>query len=163
MFDTEEFIIAVFCCVDDGLKELTQAQPIRSRGFSPALSDAEVMTMEIVGEDPGFDADKALWQYFRDHWLSLFPQLPSRSTFVRQGSNLWQYKQWLEQLLAHRLGAFDDPVHLVDGFPVSLCCLTYARRCCSFKGEASYGYCAAKDEKFLGFRGHLLGSVVTRF
>jgi len=50
MFSIEEFIIAVFCCVDDLLKEMMQGQAIRARGFAPALSDAEVLTMEIVAE-----------------------------------------------------------------------------------------------------------------
>jgi len=56
--------------------------------------------MEIVGEYRGIDADKEIWKYFRDHWLSLFPRIPSRSTFVRQAANLWQYKQRLQQRLA---------------------------------------------------------------
>jgi hypothetical protein len=166
MFSTEEFIIAVYCCVDDWLKELTLGQPIRSRGFQPAMSDAEVITMEIVGEYQGKDADKHIWKYFRDHWLCLFPTLTSRSTFVRQAANLWQYKQRLQQRLAAVLGAFDDNVHLIDGIPITLCCLTYASRCRSFQGVANYGYCAAKDEHFYGFRGHLLVSatgIITGF
>lgn len=44
----DEFIIAVFCCVDDWLKALTAEHPIRCKGFAPALSDSEVITMEIV-------------------------------------------------------------------------------------------------------------------
>jgi hypothetical protein len=166
MFDTEELIIAVFCCVDDLWKELTQGKSIRRRGFQPALDDTEVITMEIVGEYRGMDADKDIWKYFRDHWLSLFPQMPSRSTFVRQAANLWQYKQRLQQRLASQLGAFEDGVHLIDGLPIRLCCLTYAGRCRSFRGQAGYGYCAAKDEKFYGFRGHLLVSadgIITGF
>ncbi|WP_256378263.1 hypothetical protein [Microcystis aeruginosa] len=36
MFDTEEFIIAVFCCIDDLLKEITPNRgQIRQRGFAP--------------------------------------------------------------------------------------------------------------------------------
>jgi hypothetical protein len=66
--------------------------------------------MEIVGEYRGIDADKEIWKYFRDHWLSLFPRIPSRSTFVRQAANLWQYKQRLQQRLASQLGAFEDGV-----------------------------------------------------
>jgi hypothetical protein len=53
----EEFIIAVFCCVDDLLKEVTEGRRIRQKGFAPALSDSEVITMEIVGEYQGLDAD----------------------------------------------------------------------------------------------------------
>lgn len=37
MFSIEEFIIAVFCCVDDVLIEITQIYPIKRRGFAPSL------------------------------------------------------------------------------------------------------------------------------
>lgn len=166
MYSIEEFIIAVYCCVDDRLKVLTEQEPIRGRGFEPGLSDAEVLTMEIVGEYQHYDSDKGIWSYFRRHWYSWFPNLPSRSSFVRQAANLWQYKQRLHQQLAAQLGAFDDEVHLIDGLPMPLCCLTYAGRCQSFQGIAAFGYCAAKDESFYGFRGHLtlsLNGVITDF
>ncbi len=110
MFSIEEFIIAVFCCVDDLLKEVTQGQPIRSKGFAPALADSEVIAMEIVAEYQGIDADQAIWRYFRRHWLTWFPGLSSRSAFVRQAANLWQYKELLQQRLAVELGAFADSV-----------------------------------------------------
>lgn len=166
MYSIEEFIIAVYCCVEDELQTLTQAQPIRSRGFEPGLSDAEVLAMEIVGEYQNYDSDKGIWSYFRRHWHSWFPKLSSRSTFVRQAANLWQYKHRLQQRLAAALGAFEEDVHLIDGLPMRLCCLTHAGRCQSFQGVAAYGYCAAKDEKFYGFRGHLnvsLNGVITDF
>ena len=83
MVTIEEFITAVFCCVDDLLKGITQGQPIREKGFAPALADSEVMPMEIVAEYQGIDADQAIWKYFRRHWLSLFPKLSRRSAVVR--------------------------------------------------------------------------------
>lgn len=50
----------------------------------------------------------------------------------------------------------EDSIHWVDGFPMPVC--KYARasgsRC--FKGEAGFSYCAAKDEKYYGFEGHVL-------
>jgi hypothetical protein len=166
MYSIEEFIIAVYCCVDDHLKVLTDTAPIRGRGFEPGLSDAEVLTLEIVGEYQQYDSDKGIWSYFRRHWRSWFPKLSSRTSFVRQAANLWQYKQRLQEQLATELGAFDDEVHLIDGLPMHLCCLTYAGRCRSFQGTAAFGYCAAKDESFYGFRGHLcisLNGVITGF
>lgn len=156
MFSIEEFIIAVFCCVDDLLQEITQGRPIRAKGFAPALADSEVITMEIVAEYQGIDADQGIWKYFRRHWLALFPGLSSRSAFVRQAANLWQYKELLQQRLAASLGAFADPIHLVDGIPIPLCCFSRAPRCRRFKGEATYGYCAAKKQTYYGFHGHLL-------
>lgn len=166
MFSIDEFIIAVFCCVDDLLKELTQGQPIRQRGFAPALADSEVLTMEIVAEFQGIDSDQAIWSYFRRHWQAFFPHLSSRSTFVRQAASLWQYKQLLQHKLAERLGALNDDVHLIDGIPIPLCGFSRAPQCRSFQAEAAYGYCAAKKQTYYGFHGHLLISatgVITSF
>lgn len=159
MFTIDEFIIAVFCCVDDLLEEVTQDKAIRQKGFAPASADSEVITMEIVAEYQGIDADQAIWRYFRRHWLSWFPGLGSRSAFVRQAANLWQYKGILQQRLAAELGAFTDGIHLVDGIPIPLCGISRAPRCRSFKGEAAYGYCAAKKQTYYGFHGHLLITV----
>ena len=38
----EDFIISVYCLVDNELKNLIKDRPLRTRGFEPKLSDAEV-------------------------------------------------------------------------------------------------------------------------
>lgn len=164
MFSIEDFIIAVFCCVDELLPQVKQAYPLPRKGFAPALSDSEVMTMEIVAEYRGIDTDKGIWEYFRNHWQPWFPNLKSRSSFVRQAANLWQYKELLQQRLAQQMGAFSENIHLVDGIPIPLCCFSRAPQCRSFLGEASYGYCAAKKQTYYGFQGHLMmsaGGIIT--
>lgn len=166
MFSIDEFIIAVFCCVDDLLMSITGEHPLRTKGFAPALSDSEVITMEIVAEYQGIDTDKGIWQYFQRHWQSWFPDLTSRSTVTRQAANLWQYKERLQAALATQLGAFQDDLHLVDGMPIPLCCFSRAPRCRRFQGQANYGYCAAKQQTYYGFHGHLLinsKGVITSF
>lgn len=153
----EDFIIYVYCCVEDICQTIVK-QPLRSRGFQPKLSDAEVITMEIVGEFMGKDQDKGIWRYFHNHWHHWFPCLGSRSNFAKQSANLWDLKRRIQDHIAWEIGAMDDSIHLVDGFPMPIC--KYARasgsRC--FKGEAGFSYCAAKDEKYYGFEGHVLVS-----
>ena len=78
MFSTEDFIINVFCCVDDLWHQITQGKKIRKGGFEPSLGDSEVITMEIVGEFLGIETDKGIWSYFRPHWLDFFPRIKSR-------------------------------------------------------------------------------------
>ncbi len=56
------------------------------------------------------------------------------------------------------MNALEQPVHLVDGFPMPVCKITRAYGSHCFKGKAAYGYCAAKDEKFYGFEGQVLMS-----
>ncbi|MEI8244998.1 MAG: hypothetical protein WCI51_04160 [Lentisphaerota bacterium] len=53
----EEYIINVYCLVDEMLKKVVKSN-IRQRGSAPKLSDAEVITMEIVGESFAIDQDK---------------------------------------------------------------------------------------------------------
>ena len=79
-----DFIIWVYCWVDQKLNELVRDTSLRSRGFPPKLSDAEVLTMELVGEFLGIDTDQGIWRYFRCHWREWFPQLGSRSQFAKQ-------------------------------------------------------------------------------
>ena len=42
---------------------------LRYEGVKPALSDSEVITIEIVGEFLGMDEDKAIWEFFKTHYL----------------------------------------------------------------------------------------------
>lgn len=152
----DEFIIAVFCCIESLLQEVQSAYPGRQRGFAPRLADSEVLTMETVGEFLGIDAEKQIWHYFRRHWLPWFPRLGSRSSFVRQAANLWCIKQLLQEKLAGSLGAYGAPVHLMDGFPLPVCRLARAKRCRTFRDVSAKGYCAAKDEYYWGLHGSLI-------
>jgi IS5 family transposase len=166
MLSLEDFIVTVFCFVDDHFKELTQGQRLRSRGFSPALADSEVIAMEIVGEFLGIDTDKGIWEYFRRHWLHFFPQLGSRTSFARQAANLWSCKMKLQNRVAQQLGAFADTLHLVDGIPMPVCRFARAHFSRVFRGQATFGYCASKKETYYGFHGHLLVSkagIITAF
>ena len=150
-----DFIISTFCVIDDELKKLKIAN-LRQRGFEPGLSDSETITIEIVGEFLGIDTDKGIWSYFKAHWMHFFPKLPSRTTFVRHSANLWRIKQLLQETLSRSLGGISDLLHVIDGLPMHICTFGHAYRAKNFKGEASYGYCAAKKEHYYGFKGHIV-------
>ncbi len=158
----EDFIIHVFCLIDEYYVKM----PLRKRGPEAKLFDSEVIMMEIVGEFIGFHEDKAIWQYFTSHWKNWFPGLSTRKTFVKQATNLWVVKELIQEQIAKDLFAFDDNIHLFDGFPMPICHFKRAGFSRNFQGEADYGYCAAKDEKYYGFKGHLLISfsgIITKY
>lgn len=69
----EDFIIAIFCLIDDELEKMLKGKTLRQRGRIPNLTDSEVITMEIVGEFLGNDSDKSIWEYFKNHWQHFFP------------------------------------------------------------------------------------------
>jgi hypothetical protein len=152
----EDFIIMVFCLIDDEMKKNLKGQKLRSRGRSPQLIDSEVIAMEVVGEFLGIDCDKSIWEYFCRHWRHFFPKIPDRSNFSRQAANLYGIKHILQNSLAASLGALNEELHLIDGFPIPVCKFARAFFSKVFKGEASYGYCATKKETYYGFRGHIV-------
>jgi hypothetical protein len=148
----EEFIISVYCLVCEHYQALFAKQRVRQRGFDPRFTDEEVLTLEICGAYLGLHEEEALYAYFSEHWRHFFPELPSRSTFVRQAANLWQVKRLLQRRLIHVSGQIDDEVHLIDTLPLPVCTYTRARRDRCFAGEADYGYCAAKKLHYYGFK-----------
>lgn len=152
----EDFIIRVYCMVDESLGHVLNGRRLRQRGFAPALSDAEVLTMELVGAYLGLNEEEALWAYFHRHWRPWFPALASRTAFTRQAANLWRVKATLQERWANELGVSDWPVHVVDGFPLPVCHFRRARSSHCFTGEAAFGYCAAKGLFYYGFKGLLV-------
>lgn len=67
--DLSTFIVSAFCLIDDRLK----GRRVRQCGPSPKLCDAEILTIEIVGES--LDTDKAPHRYFRKHYGGWLPAL----------------------------------------------------------------------------------------
>jgi DDE family transposase len=155
--DLETLIVAVFCLVDDFVRDLCHDRRLRQRGPTPVLADSEVLTVEIVGEFLGLDTDRGLHAYFRRHYGHLFPRLREvhRTTFARQAANLWGVKHALWWRLAAMAG-HDPAVTLVDSMPVPVCRFARAHRCRSFRGFAAFGYDPVAHQTYYGLRLHLL-------
>ncbi|MDI6786735.1 MAG: hypothetical protein QMD92_08535 [bacterium] len=81
--------------VDDFCKKYFPFRSLRTKGRLLKLSDSEVITMEIVGEYLNYKTDKEIYEYFKRHWTTLFPNMPDRSNSIRQSANLWYIKQHL--------------------------------------------------------------------
>jgi hypothetical protein len=138
--DLDLFMITAFCWIDDTLRTMFKGQRLRQRGPMPTLSDAEVLTIEVVGEYLGLSQDQALYRYFRRHYTHFFPALARvhRTTFIRQSANLWKVKELVWQRLLDSL-EYDPTFALVDSFPLPVCQFARAYRCRRFKGEAAFG------------------------
>src|SRR5947209_15530913 len=154
--DLETPIVAVFCLVDDFVRDLCRECRPRQRGPAPVLADSEVLTVEIVGEFLGLDTDQGLHAYFRRHFGHLFPGLRTLhgTTFARQAANLWATKHALwRRLLA--MAGHDPAVTLVDSMPVPVCRSAGAPRCRSLRGLSAFGYDPVAHQTYYGLRLHL--------
>jgi len=161
--DLSTFIVSVFCLIDNRIED----RRLRARGPLPKLSDAEVLTIEIVGEFLGLDTDGAIFRYFREHYGEWFPALEEihRTTFARQAANLWKVKERLwQELLAET--PHDPAFALCDSFPLPVCLFARAYRCRRFRGEAAFGKDTLLRQTFYGLRVHVRvcwPGVISRF
>ncbi len=150
-----DFLLHVFVLVDDLYRQLVPGRLRRRGPAATALTDPEVITVEVVGEFLGLDHDKGLVEHFRRYHRAEFPALAAvhRTTFARQAANLWAVKKQLHAHLADRLAAWDR-VFLVDSIPVDACAFGRAGFCKRFRGEAAYGHDHTRRMTMYGFRLH---------
>lgn len=151
----ENLIITIYCRIEEMYQEAVQNSKLRLRGSVPSLSDVEVLTMLVLGEYLGLGSDKKIWSYFSHHWLEWFPGMGCRTSFTRQSANLTKILNQMQQRLSKKLCNHTD-LYLFDGFPIPICHIKRYKRSSPFRGLGAVGYCAAKDQKYFGFKGHLL-------
>lgn len=153
----EELLLEVFCLVDDELQALGLGR-LRQRGPEPALGDAEVIAIEVVGEFWKLNTDRDLYRHFRQYHAREFPALARvhRTTFARQAANLMSAKELIQRRLAGKLAGLGT-MWLADGMPVQACQFARATFCSRFaaEDEAGYGYDHLIKRTFYGFRLHL--------
>ena len=125
----EEALILLYLLVDDSYRAVTLGGRLRQRG--PELSDVEVLTMEIFGEQQGRHDDASIHRYFAGHWRHFFANLGSYPAFARQCAALSVIKQ---RILEHLFPAGGD-IHLLDGFPICRTCR--GTRCRTFRDVAA--------------------------
>jgi len=151
----EDFIITIYCLIEEKYEFVVKGIKLRRRGPAPALTDVEVLTMMVVGDYLKLGDDKAIWVYFSQHWLGWFPQLGCRTSFIRQWANLLGVYERMHTLFSDQLCSSTD-LYLFDGFPIPVCHVKRYKQASPFRGIASVGYCAAKEEHYFGFKAHLL-------
>ncbi|MCA1849859.1 MAG: IS982 family transposase [Acidobacteria bacterium] len=150
--DRDSFIITVYCLVVEHYQLVKAKYRLRRGGFSPALTDEEVITMEICGAYFKHHPDKDLFDYFHSHYRHFFPNLRDRPSFVRQSANLWQVKAEIWRLIVEQSGQAQASVQVIDTLPLPVCTYTRSRRDRCFKTLADYGHCAAKHLDYYGFK-----------
>jgi hypothetical protein len=148
---TAEHIIGIYVVIDDTMRALGHASH-RLAG----VSAAEVLTVAVVAAAFfGHHHARALAVLRATGYLA---RTLSTARFSRRRHAL---ADWLALLLAvrgtlfaHGQAALCD--FIIDSLPIPVCKRVRARRCQTIQGRAYCGYCAAKREKFFGWRLHLV-------
>lgn len=148
---TAEHIIGIYVVIEETMSALGHTSH-RLAG----VSDAEVLTVAVVAA-----------AFFGSHHARALAVLRATGYLSRELSTsrfsrrIHALADWLAllcdvlgTLFAHGQAAICD--FIIDSMPVPVCKRVRARRCRTVQGRAYCGYCAAKREKFFGWRLHLV-------
>lgn len=145
----DDFIIPVFVVFAE-LSDTFLGTP----KYCPKMDAAEIMTVAVVAARHfNNNLERALLVMCQTGRIPASRCL-SVSRFNRQ---LHRYADFLEFCLQTLLGlTMAGEAFIIDSIPAPVCKRARARRCRKVRGRDFCGYCAAKKEKFFGWRLHLI-------
>jgi hypothetical protein len=158
-FSREDLFLVLYCLVDDWMHVRfgRSNAPRRRRGPRRGeFSDAEVLTVILVGELCHCPRERAWLRQLRASYRSLFPALPSDSRFSRRAQRLSSQLRELRQAVLFWADADLEPIRLFDSFPMPLCaCYRIGQSSLPIR-SAAFGWNASKRQYFYGLRPQLL-------
>src|SRR6476646_3147586 len=139
--------ITAFVLIDTLMDRLEHRSDVRAQ-----VPDSEVILIAVLSA-----------KYFHNHHeravciLRESGYLSGWIDVTRFNRRLHKLADWLS-FLATTLGeiGLTGEAFVIDSLPVPVCRRARAGRCRKVRGRAYCGYCAAKEEKFFGWRLHLI-------
>ena len=160
-FSRGDLFLAVFCLVDDWMKERfgqsNAPRPHKGRGpRADEFADSEVLTVLLVGELCHVQRERAWLRQVRGSYRPLFPHLPEDSRFARRAQQVRELLRHLRHAILFWADVDCEPLRLLDSFPMPLCACYRIRQSSQPITGATFGYNASKREFFFGLHPGLL-------
>ena len=142
----DTYIVTAYSVIEDILNAYGYEDDCRA-----TVSAAEILIVAVLAA-----------KYFQNHheralcMLVRIGDIPPLSV-SRYNRRLHALSDWLYGLVTLVGEIFaSGEVFIIDSMPMPVCKRVRARRCKKVRGKAYCGYCAAKKEKFFGWRLHLI-------
>ena len=155
MTHQDNTLILIFSIVDDFCKSHLKKKKVNKRGPHYQYSDSKILKMIAIKYLPGIKSDRSLIRMLKYGLAKgIFRKIPDHSRFNRRCKELAHCLVEFQKFLALKLGTDSNPIRILDSTPIPVVSYLRSNRSSSFP-EASYGYCAAKQEKYFGFKLHM--------
>src|SRR5579859_6101672 len=142
----DTYIVTTYVVIDSVLKAYGFEDDCRAAGTA-----AEILTVGVVAA-----------KYFQNHheralWVMTRLGYVHGMSTSRFNRRLHALRDWLYGLVEMVADVYaPGEVFIIDSMPLPVCKRAQASRCKKVRGKAFCGYCAAKKEKFFGWRLHLI-------
>jgi hypothetical protein len=142
----DTYIVTVFVMLDDTLKTMQYSDDSRAQ-----VKASEILTVAVLAA-----------KYFgnrHEQALMVLQRLGDirRISLSRFNRRLHALREWVSLILEwlpHQWST--QALFIVDSMPLPACKRVRAKRCKKAHGPAFWGYCAAKDEYYFGWKVHLI-------
>lgn len=153
-FSRTDLFTVVYCLVDDWMKQrFGSSNEPRRRGPAPTnFSDAELLTVLLVGELCQLKRERAWLRQVRASYLALFPGLLEESRFARRAEQVRELLRALRQAVLFWADADLEPLRVLDTFPMPLCACYRIRQSELPLREGTFGRNASKRLWYYGLR-----------
>jgi len=148
----------IYVLVDDWYQRKGYRYMQGKPGAKPEFSDSEMLTLMLAQDFIPYPGETQFLGYIRANHRREFPCLVDQSQYNRRARGLWQVLEALRREWVQGLGGHDERQLLLDTKPVPVVGPTRSKRHSDFAGEAAYGYCAARQLHYFGYK---LVSLVT--
>jgi len=158
-FDRTDLFLAVYCLVDDWMKQQfgSSNMPRKRRGpRAGEITDSEILTVILTGELCHVQRERAWLRQVRASYLHLFPALPEESRFCRRSQAVRHLFRPLRQAVLFWADVDCEPVRLFDSFPMPLCACYRIRQSSQPISGSAFGYNSSKRQYFFGLHPGLL-------
>lgn len=155
--DLDTLATALYAKTDDLFKTNPEQLPFRPEvGIVPRITDAELVTLAVMGALLGYTSERRWLRYARTHLRPMFPYLPGQSGYNKRLRKLADTMSWLIRMLASDTSIYTDDVWVADSTPVECGRSRETAKRSDLAGWAEYGYCASHSRYFWGLRLHLV-------
>jgi hypothetical protein len=158
-FSREDLFLVIYCLVDDWMHARFGGSnaPRRRRGpRKEEFSDAELLTVLLVGELCHCRRERAWLRQVRGSYHALFPHLPENSRFSRRAEQGRELLRHFREAVLFWADADLEPLRILDSFPLPLCACYRIRQSSLPLTQATFGHNASKRIFYYGLRPGLL-------
>lgn len=148
----EDLLLVVYCLVDSWYQAKGAPLLGRTVGAKPTFSDSEMLTLMLAIDFFEFTSERRFVAFIRANYRTLFPELLDQSQYNRRARRLCALLEALRRAWATELGVQCEKHFLLDTTPVIAVGYRRDKSHSDFRGSADYGYCAARDLHYYGYK-----------
>ena len=147
-----ELLTTMYVLVDDWYQAKGRQWLKGKPGVKPEFSDSEMLTLMLAQDFIPYPGETQYVGYIRANYGREFPKLVDQSQYNRRARNLRYLVEMLRRSWLGLLGVENPKQLLVDTKPIPVMGYKRSKSHSDFAGSAAYGYCAARNLNYFGYK-----------